>query len=265
MPAKACDDILMTDSDTPNLKTLPFEVLVATHPRLIEARADGARQPPAKRRMSAEFVYGAAMADNLFDRVAAISGDVLRQDGGLESGLLALAIDPFYAPALLTVGSVVHQYGRVDEAMEHFMKLTSLSESEPELDEIIEQAGTFLLDQEDDDNAERLYRSAVNAFPRVATYWDGLAYCLSQRGQFDESIRAYEKAVDLGGRDAEIMNDLGWSLVLAGRYDEARTILEEAVSLSSPEYDLPRNNLKELDRRVGRAKSDRSSKRSRRA
>jgi Flp pilus assembly protein TadD len=47
-----------------------------------------------------------------------------------------------------------------------------------------------------------------------------------------------------------VLNDLGWTLVLAGLHDEARAVLERAAALAPADYDLPRNNLRELDRRM---------------
>lgn len=38
--------------------------------------------------------------------------------------------------------------------------------------------------------------------------------------------------------------------MLAGSYDEARTVLERAAALAPADYELPRNNLKELEKRM---------------
>lgn len=54
-----------------------------------------------------------------------------------------LAIDPEYAPAMLTVASLEYQYGRVDEAMVLFLELTKLSADTEDLPEIIDKAGAF--------------------------------------------------------------------------------------------------------------------------
>ena len=68
-------------------------------------------------------------------------------------GFLALAIDPLFAPALLTVGSLEYQHGSFKEAMELLLKLTNLPENEEDLHEIIDKAGNFLLDHQDFKNA----------------------------------------------------------------------------------------------------------------
>ena len=102
-----------------------------------------------------------------------------------DDGVLALAIDPLYAPALLTVGSLEYQYGRAEAGMDLFMTLAALPQ-EPELAEIIDKAGTFLLDSGDYANALRLYRAAADANPDVAVFWSGVGYCHGRLGAMQE-------------------------------------------------------------------------------
>ena len=47
-----------------------------------------------------------------------------------------------------------------------------------------------------------------------------------------------------------MLNDLGWTLVLAEQYDEARTVLERATTLAPKDYEFPKNNLAELEKRL---------------
>ena len=60
------------------------------------------------------------------------------------------------------------------------------------------------------------------------------------------------KTLSLNESDPRVLNDLGWTLVLAGSYDEARAVLDRAAALAPADYDLPRNNLKELEKRERR-------------
>ena len=134
--------------------------------------------------------------------------------------------------------------------MGQFMTLTTLPPSEPDLAEIIDKAGCFLLDQNDTANATRLYRAATGAYPGVCEHWSGLSYCLGKAGEMVEAVATARKALSLKERDPQVLNDLGWTLVLAGFPGEARTVLERAAALAPADYDLPRNNLKELDKRM---------------
>lgn len=233
------------------LRDMPFEQLVAVVPELAEARREYAGKTAEERRAAAEWAYDSGMAHHLFSRALLAARGGADADPGFDSGVVALAIDPLFAPALLTVGSLEYQHKRRDAAMAMFLTLTTLPPGEPpDLDEIIDKAGCFLLDQDDTPNATRLYRAATQAFPAVCEHWSSLSYCLGKAGQLDEAVATARKALSLNESDPKVLNDLGWTLVLAGSYDEARTVLKRAVALAPEDYELPRNNLKELDKRM---------------
>ena len=231
----------------PTLRKMSFEQLLAAVPELAGARREHGEKSAKERRAAAEWAYDSGMADHLFSRALRAAGDGANVDPDFDSGVVALAIDPLLAPALLTVGSIEYQYKRRDAAMAMFLTLTTLPPDEPDLDELIDKAGCFLLDQNDTLNATRLYRAATEAYPGVCAHWSSLCYCLGKADQLDEAIATARKALSLKENEPCILNDLGWTLVLAGFHDEARTILERAVVFAPPDYDLPRNNLRELD------------------
>ncbi len=157
-----------------------------------------------------------------------------------------LAIDPEYAPAMLTVGSLEYRYGRVEEAMAHFLKLTTLPADTEVLPEIIDRAGDFLIDQDDHVHAGELYAAAVRAYPEVALYHIGLGHCVAKSGRMEESVAHHRRAVELEPNNYLHLNDLGYSLLEAGQYDEAEIVLKRAVQLAPPEYDLAKGNLEHL-------------------
>ncbi|MFH0909803.1 MAG: tetratricopeptide repeat protein [bacterium] len=232
------------------LRNIPFSELVARVPDLSAARREYAGKSPENRRVAAQWAYDAGMAQDLFSRAIRCTGNGDEFDSGFESGVLALAIDPLFAPALLTVGSLEYQYGRVDAAMELFMTLTTLPQTEPELVEVIDKAGCFLLDQKDCPNAERLCRAATEAYPAVVEHWSSLGYCLGKMGKMEEAVATARKALSLNERSPYVLNDLGWTLMLSGLYEEARAVLQRAVALAPSDYHLPRNNLEELEKRA---------------
>jgi tetratricopeptide (TPR) repeat protein len=157
-----------------------------------------------------------------------------------------LAIDPEYAPAMLAVGSLEYQYGRVDEAMTLFLKLTTLPADTEELPEIIDKAGDFLMDQDDHAHACQLYAAAVQAYPQVAVYHVGFGYCVAARGRMEESIASHRRAVELEPNSHLHLNDLGYSLMIAGQYDEAEAVLRRAIHVAPSDYELARGNLQHL-------------------
>src|SRR4030042_973552 len=79
-----------------------------------------------KRRMAAQWEYDSSVASDLFSIALLKSGAKTLPKPEWLPGFLALAIDPLFAPALLTVGSSEYQHGFVKEAMELFLTLTKL-------------------------------------------------------------------------------------------------------------------------------------------
>ncbi|MBI4482677.1 MAG: tetratricopeptide repeat protein [Acidobacteria bacterium] len=213
---------------------------------LARARREYARVAPERRRAAADWVYHGAIASRMF---AGLLGDGTADADPWRGEVMALAIDPLFAPALLTVGSLEYEMGRPEEAMDLFFTLTTLPEETEDLAEIVVEAGDFLIDHEEISGALDLSEAAVLAYPRVALFHNSLSYCLGKLGRHDKALEHARRAVELEPNNHKLANDLGWSLVEAGSYDEAQPVLERAIALSPPEYTLPVENLKELARR----------------
>jgi tetratricopeptide (TPR) repeat protein len=232
------------------LRDVPFTELVTRAPELANARQEFAGKSPNERRRAAEWAYDSGVAHDLFSSALRAAGVDTEAGPGFDSDVAALAIDPLFAPALLTVGALECQYGRHEAAMEIFLTLTTLPQNEPDLAEIIDKAGSFLLDEDDAKNAARLFRAATQAYPAVGEHWSSLSYCLGKLGELREAVATARQALALHADDPHVLNDLGWTLVLADHHEEARAVLERAAALAPAGYDLPRNNLKELESRV---------------
>jgi Flp pilus assembly protein TadD len=124
-----------------------------------------------------------------------------------------------------------------------------LPENTPDLCEIIDEAGSFLIQINAYKDGLAMYRAAIERFPAVAVLHQGLACCAGHEGSHDEAVAASERALRLEPGSQKLTSDLGWSLFEAGRLEEARRMLERAVSMD-PSDKLARENL-----RVCRAKS----------
>jgi tetratricopeptide (TPR) repeat protein len=223
-----------------------FEECVRLDPDLAATRAEYAKKSAKRRRQAAEWEYDSAFADRLFGGALASAGQDPHPFGEPRwpEGVLALAIDPLYAPALLTVGSYEYQLGREEEAMRMFLALAALPSTVPDLPIIIDKAGDFLLDEDDVERARELYTAAEKAFPAVAMYPVGLGYCLGKLGKLDEAIAKAQRADELEPDNSRHLNDLGWALFEAGRLEEAEATLTRAVALAPADYDLVRENLR---------------------
>jgi len=227
----------------PTLAEMPFRELMQVDAELKKLREHYATQPAEQRRMAAEWAYAGADASILM-ATALKESDWC--DPTWHESVAPLAIDPEFAPAILTVGSLEYQYGRVDEAMLLFLQLTTLRTDLDELPEIIDRAGEFLIDAKDLANAERLYAAAVSAFPQVALYHAGLGYCAGKNGRKEEAVANARRAVDLEPENCRLLNDLGYSLIESRQYEEAEKTLRRAVELAPADYTLPAGNLEYL-------------------
>ncbi len=228
----------------------PFSVLVEQDNELADLRHRYASESKEERRAAADLEYHAEIANSLFSNVVA---NIREKDFWAPywpAGIVALAIDPLYAPAILTVGSIEYQVGRVEEAMKLFLTLTTLpADEEEDLDEIIDKAGNFLIDNDDIDNAMKLYTAAQKAFPNSASYIAGLGYCLGKLGRYLDAAEKFKDALRLEPDNYKFLNDLGYSLLEAERFDEAEQYLMQSIALAPEDYQLARNNLEDLKMR----------------
>ncbi|MBN1996035.1 tetratricopeptide repeat protein [candidate division KSB1 bacterium] len=160
----------------------------------------------------------------------------------------ALEIDPGYAPAIMSLGSVEYQRNKPDHGRELFHSLLSLPPSaadggESDLGDIIEEAGDFLIQSGHYADGLELFRAALNRFPKRDSFFRGVSCCASHENLLEEALRAAEKAYELDPENQECVNDLGWSLFEVGRLDEALQYLSRAVEMD-PGDDLARENLR---------------------
>jgi len=189
------------------------------------------------RRDSSLFAAEAAYADSIFRDAM---GDL---EGSRTSLERAIEIKPDYAPAILSMGSVHYQLGKRDQGQRLFVSLLSLPESTPDLCEILDKAGSFLIQFHEYEDGLFLYQAAVDRFPNVAILHQGIGCCAGHQGLYAEAVASSERALKLEPNNQGFMNDLGWSLFQAERLTEARQLLERAVSMD-PSDDLARENLR---------------------
>ena len=121
-----------------------------------------------------------------------------------------LEIDPQYAPAILGVGSVEYQRGKVKRGRKLLLSLISLpadaaDEGERDLADIIDKAGDFLIQSDNYADGLALYRAAVVRFPDTALFYQGIGCCASYERLFGEAIAASEKAVALEPENQEFV------------------------------------------------------------
>jgi tetratricopeptide (TPR) repeat protein len=227
-------------------KRTPFSTLVKENSELAAIRRDYASRPARERRMAADWEYHSEMANEIFNASMAMAGKEGLGKSFWPSAVVALAIDPLYAHAILTVGSSEYQLGRKEEAMQLFMLLAELPKDEVDLVIIIDKAGDFLIDQDDYENALALYTAAEKAYPSETVYIGGAGYCLGKLGHYEEAVEKHRRLDALEPDNYKHLNDLGYSLFEAGKLDEAEEVLLRSMSLAPVEYRYPHNNLSRL-------------------
>jgi tetratricopeptide (TPR) repeat protein len=183
------------------------------------------------------FNAQAAYAESMFQFAL---GD---QKGGLSALRRSHEYKHDYAPTILSLGSVEYQLGRPAQGRKLFLSLLSLPDNTPDLCIIIDEAGSYLIQEREYKDGLELYRAAVARFPQVAVLHEGLGCCAGHEGFHDEAIAASRRALDLEPDNPEFVNNLGWSLYEAGHLQEAETVLARAVSMD-PSDELARENLR---------------------
>ena len=246
MKPKSTNDVMSI------FENIPFSTLMKNNSELAALRREYASRPARERRMAADWEYHSQMASDIFNNSMALSGKVGLGMSFWRSVVVALAIVALFGPAILTVGSIEYQLGRIEEAMKLFNRLAKLPKDEEDLSTIIDKAGDFLIDQDDYENALALYTAAEKAYPHEAVYPLGAGYCLGKLGHYEESVEKHRRADALEPDNYKHLNDLGYSLLEAGKFDEAEEVLKRSISLAPAEYQFPHNNLSELTKKKKR-------------
>lgn len=187
------------------------------------------------------FAAEAAYADSM---AQCALGDV---DACIASLEQSLEYVPTYAPAILALASIDYQLDELEQGCRRLFSLLDLAEHDgaedtPDLAEIIDLAGDFLISRRDYRDGFELYRRATVRFPAVAALQRGLALCAGRQGHQDIALTAAEAALALEPDDQTVVNDLGWTLYEGGQLDRALPFLERAVELD-PQDELAAENL----------------------
>jgi Flp pilus assembly protein TadD len=163
-------------------------------------------------------------------------------EGSLRALERALSFKPDYPPASLSMGSIEYQRGRKEEGRRLLFSLLESPDATPDLAELIDEAGMFLIQEKEYEDGIALYRAAAERFPDTAMFHAGRSCCAGHLDRHEEALGASRRAIELEPGNQAYVNDLGWSQVLAERLDEAVETLERAVSLDTSD-ELARENL----------------------
>ncbi len=188
------------------------------------------------------FMAEAAYAESI---VMSALGDL---DACITSLEQSLELVPTYAPAILALGSIDYQLDDLEQGRRRLFSLLDLADHErhaeaPDLAEILDHAGDFLISRSDYRDGFELYQRAVAHFPDAAALHQGLCLCAGHQGHHEVALAAAEAALALEPDNQELVNDMGWTLYERGEPDRALPFLQRAVELD-PQDALAAENLR---------------------
>ena len=158
-----------------------------------------------------------------------------------------LAAAPRHVGAMLLLGTLAQESGRLDEARRLLEQALTLDDRMPEL-----QYGlaAVLQAQGDAAAAVRHYRQAVALLPAYPEAHNNLAILLQQAGEIEAARGHYAEALRHRPGYAEAHNNLGTALEAAGRVVEAMAAYRAALKLD-PRYRQAVLNLGQLQEARG--------------
>lgn len=150
---------------------------------------------------------------------------------------------PIYAPVLMTLGTTRFLEGNPQSGRRLLRALIELPRETPELTDIVDEGGEFLIGMGRYSDGYRFYLRAARTFPDDAAFLSGLSCCAGYLKRWEEAIAAGEKALALEPDNQHFVNDLGSTYLQAKNLDKAQELLERAVAMK-PKDRLARGNLK---------------------
>jgi tetratricopeptide (TPR) repeat protein len=134
------------------------------------------------------------------------------------------AVDMILAQAQLLVSQ--KQY---DDALVHYDRIIAFDANR---EEVALGKAEVLLRMGRQDDANNLYREAVDRWPGSSLSLNALGYTLADRtDRYGEAAKLIKKALELDPDNAAIIDSHGWVLYRQGKYDEALTQLNRAYEL----------------------------------
>ncbi len=115
----------------------------------------------------------------------------------------------------------------------------ALLEANPEEPDALYLMGEVMLELEEFEAAEEIFRDALGLEPESGALYNGLGVALFELCRFDEARKALETALDLDPRLAESRMYLGFFHERRGEFDRAQEQFQHAVSLDSEHFQLP--------------------------
>ncbi|MCX5661191.1 MAG: tetratricopeptide repeat protein [Planctomycetota bacterium] len=153
------------------------------------------------------------------------------------------------AAALLALAGLTHEQTKIYRDLKTLW--TSVLDRNPRASIAYSNLGMLAMNQGDDKEAERLFRTAAEADPLHHEARNNLALLLSKRGENQGAITSLREAIAIQPRYAIGLNNLGRILAMQGKLVESATYLRRAVEADPRKADVW-NNLGATLARMGK-------------
>jgi serine/threonine-protein kinase len=141
---------------------------------------------------------------------------------------VAVALRPQSPGARLTLGTALHNKGKVAEAIAYYHRAIAIA---PKFASAHSNLGVALQGKGKVDEAIECYHRAIALDPRYANAHINLGKALKAKGKVDEAIACFHRAIAIAPKLAPAHNSLGNALKDKGKVDEAIECFHWAIAL----------------------------------
>jgi len=170
-----------------------------------------------------------------FGRVCASLGESL---AAINAFRRAINLKPDYIEAYCSLGTILRDQQRFDEALKLFDAIVQIS---PEEAFIHHSRGQILSAQGRCDQAIEAFERAISLFPGEAKFYNSLGIARGMSGDQASAIEAFKWALRIDANLLEAVNNLGTAMHEQGEFDKALAYFNRAVELK-PDYAEARFN-----------------------
>jgi tetratricopeptide (TPR) repeat protein len=157
----------------------------------------------------------------------------------LEASRRAVATEPDWAAAHLTLGGACREHDRLAEARDAIDTAVRLA---PDWEAAHYERGKSWLDQQDLEQARDAFRRASELMPSFAAAFSNLGAALGELDEIEAAAAAFKQALAHDPNGFQVLNNLGVLAREMGHLDESETAFHRVIALN-PEFAFGHYNL----------------------
>jgi tetratricopeptide (TPR) repeat protein len=175
-------------------------------------------------------------ADNaeVFDRLYRIALELEKDEDAFKYVLKYISLEPDddtrHAQAQATLGNVLYDKGRKDDALEAYRKAIEL---DPNVSGFYSQYAEIVIDKGKHDEAIKAINGKIEAGQATANDYKTLGTIYKKMEQYDKAIDAFNKSLQKDPQNVTVLTLLAQSQEQLGRTDEAVITYEQIVMMKS--------------------------------